>query len=805
MRLFPVLARVPLLAAADPRDALDPVTRRRRAFAALRTLFVRLTSDQPVVVALDDLHWADADSALLFEDVFAGPEPPPLLMVGSYRAAGYEQSPFLARFRSAGGRVIRVTPLDVDTGAALARALLGPDADPTVARRIAERAAGHPLHIAELARHAEPTAASEDTRLEAVLTRRFGRLAPGERRLRELGAVAGGPLDRGVAARAAGLSDAAARDALDQLIRDELLRAVPPAAVEVFHDSIRLAVTTVLEARAAQDLHQRLATALIELDAPGDDRLAYHLHRAGQAQDAAPYVLRAAEQATRALAFDRAVVLYERALELGRDVDARGVPLRERLADALTNAGRYADAARVYLELATQAPPERALTLRERAADRFLRSGRLTEGRGVLNEVLAAVGMALPESPFGALLSVAWRRLRLKLRGLRFRARDAAAIPTAALRRVDVAFSVGEGLAPIDLLRGVDFQTRSLLLALKAGDPFRVARSMGVEAVSLATLGPAGRRESARLVDQARAICPDNAEVDAIGHVAGVLAAWHSNRWADAIASADRALAGFEAQGEGKQWERMMADMFGIAARWWLGDLIAFRAMVRERVADARARGELLAELHYSNAMLFPPTLLDGDPERADREIVDVHNRWRQPVVGLPDFYALLSRMNVALYRGRGHDALALAAADVERLGRLGLHRIPMLQLTLVEVRARATLAAWSEGGDGQKLARAFGRHRRAISRLPVPWTEAAGPLLDAQRAGLDGDGPGAAAAYASAETAFERLQMPVFALAARAAAGGEAGRAALDALRARGVAEPLSYVRMLVPAARTG
>ena len=511
VRVFPALEPAAVAApAVGPRTAApaaDPQELRRRAFEALRELLSRLGDRRPLVVAIDDLQWGDRDSAAVLSALLRPPDPPGLLLVGCYRTEDAANPLVRVLLESPAGevpavdrRTLAVGPLGPDDSVTLARALLGPGADGARHRAegIAREAAGSPLFIAELVRHAQAgISTARGPRpgpapgLDDLLWARVRALPDDARRLLEVVATSGQPLGLEVAFAAARL-EGGRLTAISRLRSGRLIRGTGVAErdeVDTYHDRVREAVLDRIPASVLAGHHLRLAHCLERAQGVPLEVVALHLLFADEPDRAGDYYARAATAALEGLAFYKAAGLFRLALDLCPDGRAEKPGLRVATADALAYAGLGAEAASLYLAAAAAAPPDEAIDLRARAALQHFISGQVDEGFDVLSRVLPEVGLSLPLTPGHAVLAVLLRRLWVRVRGFGFRAREAAAVPRRELRRIDIAFEIASCLSLIEPVTGAYFQVRGVLLALSAGEPYRVFRSLGFEATHLAALG----------------------------------------------------------------------------------------------------------------------------------------------------------------------------------------------------------------------------------------------------------------------------------------------------------------------------
>lgn len=317
-QLFPVLCDVADVVRSRRRGgtpvAADQLELRRRAFAAIRELFLRLSDRTPLVLVIDDLQWADADSAEWIRDILRPPDAPALLFIAAYRSDEAQASPFVRAYRAEMPvRDIELAELNTDDSRQLAAGLLG-DAiadSREVAGMIADASGGNPLFIEELARSfalagdtiRQATAGGGaldgqecDAIVREVLQARLRRLESGPARMLQYVAVNARPILIPALRLVVRREDF--DDALATLVAQHLICTRDTAegeAVETSHDRIAQAAVALVSEDELRDMHAVLALALALEGFAGADAglLADHFLAAGMYDRAAKYVERA--------------------------------------------------------------------------------------------------------------------------------------------------------------------------------------------------------------------------------------------------------------------------------------------------------------------------------------------------------------------------------------------------------------------------------------------------------------------------------------------------------------------------------
>jgi tetratricopeptide (TPR) repeat protein len=810
VQAFPVLRRVPGMAQTrEQRDPLkrDPHELRRDAFAGIREMLTRLAERRPLLVLIDDLQWADADSLAVVAEVLRSPDPPPLLLLGTTRVsedatASPDAPPLSVRGRGHGAVLrgdVRLTlaRMTRDETRDLAQRMLdaaAPGLGMSV-DQIAREADGYPIFVDELVRHAAFAAAFNDpalsTRgapsLDEALWARIAALDVAPRRLVELLAVAGTPTVLEVVSRAlrvdgTDFARVASLLRVAHLVRSTGVRAAD--RIELYHGRIRAAVLAHLDERAIRAHHEALATSLETLQVPDAEALAAHWMGAGNAVAAAKYTLLAAEEASEKLAFDQAAELYTRALELRTKSTARVSRDDERaleikLGDALAKAGRGPAAAEAYRGAARDANAALKLDLDRRAAEQLLRSGHFDEGLAAIRVVLSTIGLKLPASPLRVIIELVFLRLVLRLRGTEVRERDTSEIAAHSLMRLDVLWSLAFSMGVIDVVRARLIQTRYMLAALSLGEPAHRARAAAFEVGTSAQDGIPGWKRTARLIElseeTARKVGTPTATAWAEGS-SGV-AYYLRGSYREALRRCLHAEEELHEHGGGTQWEGSTLRIFVVSSLSLLG---RFDELVRRQgtwVRDALDRGDLYAAVNLRIGFANTARLVVGDPAGAREDVAASMRQWSKQGTHLEHFYELVALVNADLYEGRPAEAQERVLEQWRPMRRALLTMVQSVRIHLWRMRGQTALAVAAQDRTrlSERLADAATAARR-IEREQAPWGDPFAGMLRAGVAALQGNADRAASLYGEAAHAADVADMAFVGAVARRCRGLQLG-----------------------------
>ena len=498
---------------------------RYRTHRAVRELLERLGSATPLVLVLDDLHWADPGSVELLGALLRRPPAAAVVVAMGVRP---RQAP--DRVTAALERAQRVgTLVWVEVGA-LTRGetaeLLGEGVDESAVRHLHEESGGNPFYLQQLARSlaSERTAGAPDLSpadlevppaVAGALGEELALLSDSARLVLQGGAVAGDPFEPELAAAAAAIPEASALDALDELLKLDLVRQTDvPRRFRFRHPLIRRAVYQSAPGGWRLGAHERSAETLAARGAPATER-AHHVERSARQGDAAAVAtLREAGEAAALRVPASAAAWFGEALRLlpGTAPAEVRVELLLSRARALVATGQFADGHAALLESLELLPPE-SVALRVR-----------------LTTACAGVEHLLGRH------DEAHARLAGAVGGL-----SDPGSPEAATLMVELAM---DGFFRMEYARMREWAERALSAARPLGDRPLIAAAVAVLAFGTAASGAtdeakAHLMEAATLVDDL-----DDPELalrlDAAANLAG--AELYLDRYEEAAAHAQRAL-----------------------------------------------------------------------------------------------------------------------------------------------------------------------------------------------------------------------------------------------------------------------
>jgi DNA-binding CsgD family transcriptional regulator/tetratricopeptide (TPR) repeat protein len=543
-RLLPDLpARVGDL---PPPVEADADTERLRLHTAVTGLLVGL-SRRPVLLVLEDVHWADASTLLLLRHLARAAGNARVLLLATFRdteadvpdtlshtLADLRRSDDVVRLRLAG-----LSDEDVDEFLRHAAEGDAGPGQPELARAIGELTGGNAFLVCELWRALVETGIVEvvdgtirPTRplaelgtpesVREVVSQRLARLAPATTDLLELTATAGPEFGLDIVRGAAGLSEPDLLAALDEAVRSGMIEELPSRrlAYRFAHELVRRALYDRLSGVRRAELHLRVAEALERSEERSGRALAdlaHHFAAAasfGGAQRGIAYNVQAARAATAAVAFDEAAARLRTALELQIESPADRAEVFLELGTACHRAGDALDALEAFRSTASIARELGNGELLARAAigyeEACWRPGIADQGAvELLEEATAALGDESSALRAGLLSGLA---RALVFQGEHERGAIVRTSAVAMARRLEDRVPLATTLVRSYWSRGTSsldeilaMLTEAIDLAEELGDTEILAEAMAWRVPTFVALGDLGsaRREIGVLLDTA--------------------------------------------------------------------------------------------------------------------------------------------------------------------------------------------------------------------------------------------------------------------------------------------------------------
>ena len=768
----------PSLTALATEHAVALQHERYRSHRAVRELLEQLASAQPLVLLLDDLHWADSASVELVGALLRRPPAAPVVLVLAVRPRHVADRLSTALERAERGEALT----RIELGALSpeeARELLGAAAEHADVSVLYEESGGNPFYLEQLARSLERAGDSAAVRDEsslagievpstvaAALTGELALLSDSARLTLEGAAVAGDPFEPELAAAAARLPEISVMEAIDELLQLDLLRPTDvPRRFRFRHPLVRRAVYEATAGGWRLGAHERCAEALEARGATASAR-AHHVERSAREGDvfAAAILREAGEEAAR-LAPASAAHWFAEALRLLPQTAAgeERVELLLARAGALTAVGRFTESHSALLDALAIVPGDsHALRARVARACAGVESllGRHEEAGARLESALQ--GLPDDASPEAVALmtelavNLIWRARYEEMHGW-------------AERAVTAGRTLGD--APL---------TAAALACLA------LANSM----VGAAEQAEANRREATAIVDSL-----SDAELarhlEAPTRLAG--SELYLGRYADGERHATRALSLARATGQGELVLVLVATLGGV--RRMRGKLAEACELLDGGIEAARVLGNTHA-LVWTLLSRSAAALQAGDVEFALASAQEAVDLSRDLDEGFHSAEAAVDLARALFETGEPHRAveLLLDSAGGEELVRIsGGPRVHCLELL-----TRCLLALGHQGEAERAAISAQGRASALQFPMAIAWANRAAAAVDLHA----GNAVQAADRALTAAAAAAESGAPIEAAISRTLAGralaqaGERDRATTELQRGAGELEACGALR---------
>jgi hypothetical protein len=480
------------------------------------------------------------------------------------------------------------------------------------------------------------------------------------------------------------------------------------------------------------------------------------------------------------------------------------------LARALTHAGRSNEAGDAYMRAAEGRPESERFEYHQRAAEQYLNHGHVEKGYAVLRELLHGVGLRMPKQGTPAVVALAVQRLRLRVSAL-WPIKRTSPMTEAAARRLEVCLLVGRGLSMIEPVRGAGFQTRACRLALRTGEPRRVAMALSLEAALEASAGHKSKARVDSLLDRSEQLAHQLDDLPVLAYSRFLRGVTHYLRadWSTSLEYCREAETLLRERCVNVWWEIDQSASFAIWNLCYLGRMAEAAARVAPLLKEASDRGDrLLRSQLLSGISVLIPLAQNTEPEAVREELLSAVQPFRGEGYHMPHLLQLLGLCEIDLYLGNGSDAHDRIESEYPRVAASLLLEVEFIRIEVLGLRARCAIAAAKCAAHPAPLLAAARRYARMLERVGSAWARAYAEPVYAQLALAEHAESAALRRLRSSVDQFERLDMSLRAAAAAyrmsgvmgGTTGAAARHAAITRMRELGVHDTEAVARVFMP-----
>ena len=758
-KLFPCFQALP--STSDPAPNSDDD--RSAAITDLRNILSILSNKRQLILIIDDVQWADLDSAALLSESIAGI---PLLLICAHRPMQNTNRFVLQIIDAAQSTIDKVTvhPLK-DLHAEQLLQEMFPSIDKRSVESTVGAAKGIPLLLSAIGRRAVLTDVdstgdqNEIAKLTDIVCLNWEEdLEPNAKRFLQIICTAGKPMPQEIARRLWGTRKHF-DEILSTLFHEEYIRLVSSdsgVALIPYHDIVKQGVSARMKPSDRQSIHASIAETLESYGGVLPGKMAYHFKEAGNGNKASHYFCLAGELASNSMAFSEAVSAYTNALQSCSGPESRKYYLKEKLAKSRGDAGQASQAGDLYLELAHKSDAGNQFL--QMAAYQYCVSGRTDDAFREFNELLKPWRFKLYQKPLPVVCCLLLERFYSK-----FCKRRSSVAKTTLGDLSDLLWNVAVALSIFDPIQAALFFRYSLRVAKQQNDEFRIMRVTIWQCTHEALFGASKTKYVDDVLSSTRNEFVENDfYLSGMHRLACGLSALAFGRWSNASRDCQAAADELNQNCSDARWEigtAQVCELISLRLEGRFAEMIEGFFELRE---NPSMQGN---SLDASNLLNFvgPYVFMALDqPQHALSMLKKATAMWPNDRIYTQHVTAWASEAILYLYLGEYEKAFEAFEANWPKVKKTGLLHVEYLRIYFWQLRGRCAAAVMNtnKSFNADKICKSAIRQLR---KEPTQWAAPMADSIEACVAIQNGESQLAKSWLQSAEEGFSTVDMLMF------------------------------------------